>query len=379
MNMRTRLAVSAMSAVVVLGITAPAALAVPQSELDAASEQLATYGSELSTLQDSLSTKSEELELTSYQIGEKQKEIAQTQQDLDAAKAILGGRMRSSYKSGPTSILGVLLGSDSIEDVISRIYYMDKIARSDAEAIAEVRELEDRLLSEKSELEETEAQQQKAVDELQAQVDEFEGKVAEARAYYDELDAQVQAELAAQQEAAANAEIQAAMEVLEESEPAEQTEAQAAEDAPEQAPAQQSEAQKSQQPEPEPTSQPQEESAPEAISYGPSGGGLSTAYAAIGSPYVYGAAGPTSFDCSGLVCYAYGYARGRTTYAMIDSLKSTGSWKTSMDQLSPGDLVFTSEGHVGIYTGGGMMIHAPTPGRKVCETSIWSFIGGGTY
>ena len=44
----------------------------------------------------------------------------------------------------------------------------------------------------------------------------------------------------------------------------------------------------------------------------------------MGKPYVLGTAGPDTFDCSGLVCYSYGYARGRTTYQMINSLKSTG-------------------------------------------------------
>jgi cell wall-associated NlpC family hydrolase len=50
-----------------------------------------------------------------------------------------------------------------------------------------------------------------------------------------------------------------------------------------------------------------------------------------------------------------------------------------MSQLSAGDLVFTSAGHVGIYIGNGYMIHAPSPGRTVCTVKIWSFIGGGTY
>ena len=113
----------------------------------------------------------------------------------------------------------------------------------------------------------------------------------------------------------------------------------------------------------------------------PSGGGVAAALAAAeaGAPYVYGATGPDSFDCSGLVCYCYGYARGRTTYDMIDSLQSTGSWKSSMSQLEYGDLCFTSEGHVGIYLGNGQMVHAPSPGRSVCVTTVWACIGGGTY
>ena len=99
----------------------------------------------------------------------------------------------------------------------------------------------------------------------------------------------------------------------------------------------------------------------------------------IGVPYEWGGASASGVDCSGLVCYSYGYARGRTTYDMIDSLKSTGDWKTSMDELQVGDLVFPSDGHVGIYIGGCQMIHAPYPGRTVCIASVYSFIGGGSY
>lgn len=106
---------------------------------------------------------------------------------------------------------------------------------------------------------------------------------------------------------------------------------------------------------------------------------LNTAYSVIGYPYIYGATGPNGFDCSGLVCYCFGWDRGRTTYDMIDSLVRDGRWKTSMDELEVGDLVFPSSGHVGIYTGNGMMIHAPAPGRTVCEAVVYAFIGGGTF
>ncbi|MBQ6491290.1 MAG: C40 family peptidase, partial [Atopobiaceae bacterium] len=109
------------------------------------------------------------------------------------------------------------------------------------------------------------------------------------------------------------------------------------------------------------------------------GAGVDSAYSCIGCPYVWGAAGPNSFDCSGLVCYCYGYGRGRTTYDMISSLKASGDWKTNMSQLSYGDLIFTSTGHVGIYLGNGTFIHAPAPGRTVRVQEVFSFVGGGTY
>jgi cell wall-associated NlpC family hydrolase len=64
---------------------------------------------------------------------------------------------------------------------------------------------------------------------------------------------------------------------------------------------------------------------------------------------------------------------------MIASLQASGDWKTSMSELSYGDLVFTHAGHVGIYLGNGMMVHAPSPGRTVCVAPVYAFYGGGTF
>ncbi|WP_323375657.1 NlpC/P60 family protein [Streptomyces sp. RB17] len=89
------------------------------------------------------------------------------------------------------------------------------------------------------------------------------------------------------------------------------------------------------------------------------------AYAKLGSPYVWGAAGPNAFDCSGLVQAAYrsaGISLPRTTYAQIDAGR-----RVSRSELEPGDLVFFYSGisHVGIYVGNGQIIHAPNPSAPV--------------
>ena len=389
MNMRNRAIAAGLAAVLALGSVAPYAYASPQSELAEAAERLDALGGELASLEEDLAKKGEDLEMTSYKIGEKEAQITQTQEDLDEARSILGGRMRSSYKSGHSSLLAVLLQSDSLSEVISRIYYMDKVAASDAEAIDEVKSLEERLDREMSDLEKTKAAQEKAVGELEAQVADYGAKVAEAQEVYDALDAEVQRQLEAERQAKENERIQAALRAAEEKKAQEEAQRKAEEEAKrrEQEAAEQeqeapAEEEETETPEAEPeqeeeTSEPEEEA--ETGHDVPASGGLATAYAAIGCPYVYGAAGPSSFDCSGLVCYCYGWDRGRTTYAMIDSLKADGSWKTSMDQLAVGDLVFTHAGHVGIYVGGGEMIHAPTPGRSVCQAPVYAFIGGGTF
>ncbi|MGW5396085.1 NlpC/P60 family protein [Streptomyces sp. NPDC003952] len=94
------------------------------------------------------------------------------------------------------------------------------------------------------------------------------------------------------------------------------------------------------------------------------------ARAQLGKPYVWGATGPASYDCSGLTQAAWraaGVTLPRTTW---DQVKAAP--RVSTKQLRPGDLVFfyADISHVGIYIGGGRMIHAPRPGAYVREDSV---------
>ncbi|MFF3317135.1 NlpC/P60 family protein [Streptomyces sp. NPDC003035] len=85
----------------------------------------------------------------------------------------------------------------------------------------------------------------------------------------------------------------------------------------------------------------------------------------IGKPYVWGATGPSAYDCSGLTQAAWrsaGVSLPRTTYTQINA-----GQRVSRSELAPGDLVFFYSGisHVGLYIGGGQMIHAPRPGAPI--------------
>lgn len=100
-----------------------------------------------------------------------------------------------------------------------------------------------------------------------------------------------------------------------------------------------------------------------------------------GKPYVYGAVGPSSFDCSGYTQYVFrqfGRTLPRTTkeqYAAIHHISKTS--------VLPGDLIFlrsTAAGicHMGIYAGSGYIWHAPAPGQTVRKQQIWTsayFVG----
>lgn len=338
-------------------------------QLAAASAQLESLGAELSAMQASLADATTELEQTDFEIEDKAAQIEEQRVVLDEKQTQLGGLMKASYKSGGTSMLDFVLSSASFEELVTRVYYLDSISESEAAAISEVRALAEKLEQDKAELEDQKAEQQVQVESLQSQVGDYQARVAEAQAVYNSLDAQLQAELEAQR----NAEIQAALDAAELQNQQDQNQSQGEQD--------QGQDQTPQQPETpqEPEQQPDTPPSQGSGGHTPSGGGVATALAQVGKPYVLGTAGPDTFDCSGLVCYSYGYARGRTTYQISSSLKSTGDWKTSMSQLNYGDLIFTSAGHVGIYLGGGQMVHAATPAVGVVVANVWAFYGGGPY
>lgn len=115
----------------------------------------------------------------------------------------------------------------------------------------------------------------------------------------------------------------------------------------------------------------------EVVASGNASSIVSYAYQFIGLPYVYGATGPSSFDCSGFTQYVFskfGYSITRTTYTQVNQ----GTY-VSRENLQPGDLVFTrgtasSPGHVGIYVGNGKMVHASRPGVGIIVGDIYDYV-----
>jgi cell wall-associated NlpC family hydrolase len=91
------------------------------------------------------------------------------------------------------------------------------------------------------------------------------------------------------------------------------------------------------------------------------------AYAQLGKPYVFGASGPGSYDCSGLTMAAWAAAGVSIPRTSFDQWG--GLMHVSMSAIQPGDiLVFNGEGHVALYVGGGMLIdalHSGLPVEKV--------------
>ncbi|MGX1026426.1 NlpC/P60 family protein [Streptomyces sp. SAI-097] len=98
---------------------------------------------------------------------------------------------------------------------------------------------------------------------------------------------------------------------------------------------------------------------------GAAGKAVGFAMAQIGKPYVWGAVGPSSYDCSGLTSAAWaaaGHPIPRTSQAQWGGLT-----RVSLSSARPGDLIiyYNDATHVGMYIGGGQMVHAPRPGRSI--------------
>ena len=96
----------------------------------------------------------------------------------------------------------------------------------------------------------------------------------------------------------------------------------------------------------------------------------------VGKSYVYGATGPSAFDCSGLAQYVYKKAAKKTlprsTYGQVTKGK-----RVSLSHLKKGDLLFWGSAsapyHVGIYVGDGQYVHAATPNQGVRKQSISAY------
>ncbi|MGN6744009.1 MAG: C40 family peptidase, partial [Amnibacterium sp.] len=108
---------------------------------------------------------------------------------------------------------------------------------------------------------------------------------------------------------------------------------------------------------------------------------LAFARSQIGDPYVFAAAGPNAWDCSGLTMAAYGAAGigigGHSATAQYDTAASEGKLVSYADR-QPGDLLFWTDGggdmyHVAIYSGGGNMVEAPQEGENVREVPVRTY------
>jgi cell wall-associated NlpC family hydrolase len=111
---------------------------------------------------------------------------------------------------------------------------------------------------------------------------------------------------------------------------------------------------------------------------GPTRVALQYAFSKLGDPYVFGGAGPNSFDCSGLTMMAWRQAGVSLSHYVPDQYNETR--RVAKADLQPGDLVFFDGlNHVGMYIGGGQFIHAPHTGTVVQKENLNGPYYSGAY
>ena len=103
---------------------------------------------------------------------------------------------------------------------------------------------------------------------------------------------------------------------------------------------------------------------------GRAGAAVSYAMSQVGDAYVYGASGPSAYDCSGLTMMAWAQAGVSLPHSSSGQMGSGAP--VSQSQLQPGDLVFyySPVSHVGMYIGNGMIVHAANPGDGVTTAPV---------
>ncbi len=385
-----RLVVAVVTAGLLFATSPTAALAASSSDLQAqlqqAEAQTAKYQEQANNAFAELEQLQAELEDTRAQIASTQEEVSQKQTELDAAQDTLADRVSSNYKTGGVSLVSIIFDSSSFEDLVSRVYYANRVAESDAEVISQVQGVQAELAAKQNELESQQEEQQRLVDDAQDKAGEIQSALEQQQSYVSSLSSEVQEALAAE-EAQRRAEAEAAANAN-----AGNNSSQGSSNGNNSGSNNSSGGNSG--------SHSNSNSGSHSSGNQDFGSGISGAIAAaksqLGVSYSWaGNAIPgQEFDCSGLVWWAYKKAgisipRGQRMSngrgnSMIGWCLDGGGWTTDQSQLQAGDLMFWGGGvnsttHVGMCIGGGLMIHSNWGGVEIASVyySSGSFVGGG--
>ena len=271
-----------------------------------------------------------------------------------AEEALSEGLVSMYKRGGINPLLEMFMKSSSLEDIISSWTAYQRLCEHDAklmrdyEALCEESESKAAQAREQSELARQKAEESEAIRrDAEAKVAEYEQKLASIKR--EEQAAQGQGQQDQQQP-------------QEQQQEQQQQQGQQQEQSQEQQQGQQQEQQEADEPDEAPITYSQEiPDVPADTAFGQAV--VEYAKSRIGCPYVWGSYGPDSFDCCGLTSWCYkqaGLELPPGTRPQYDAAKAV----LPLSQAQPGDVLYM-QGHVGIYAGGGMAIHAPSPGEYV--------------
>lgn len=272
-------------------------------------------------------------------------QVAQRTDALNDARRTLGTFAAAQYREGGVSETATWLLTEDAQAFFHQKHVMERMAERQQQAVVDYQRAQRKAAEQRTEASRSLTSLTHAQTELRTSKQAVQAKLGEARALLAKLTAEEKRRLEAlERQRQAEARKRAAARAKAE---AERAKAEA------------------------------ERAAAEAENADPGGGSpnsgsssaaqqaIDFAKAQLGKPYVWGATGPNSFDCSGLTQAAWaraGVSLPRTTWDQVNA----GTTVAKAD-MRPGDLVFFYEdiSHVGLYLGDGEMIHAPKPGESV--------------
>lgn len=344
-----------------------AAPSVDDLKKEKASKQneVSSLQSQLTTLMGKVNTLESELIQTGEDITKAQSDLVVAQKKEKEQYAAMKKRIKYMYEAGNDSAFETLVTSDDFTDLLSKAEYVQNVHSYDRKQLQEyvetkqqISDLKDSLEKDQKELESKQAEYEKQGDNLNNLITSKSAEVAN-------LDSEIQAAAeAAAKEAAERAAKEAAEKAAKEVAKKQQVSAANNSTSSNRNNSTTSNNTTSNKNNTSNTTRPSRPSGNNTSSSTTSGsnanGGtiVSRAYSQLGKPYVWGAYGPSSFDCSGFVSYCLtgSYTRLGTTLTFM-------GW-TRVSNPQPGDVVTTAT-HCGIYIGNGQMIHAPHTGDVV--------------
>ncbi|MFF2350262.1 NlpC/P60 family protein [Kitasatospora sp. NPDC058115] len=300
------------------------------------------------------------------QVAELQDKVARQQASVTEAQGGLAEIAGEQYRTGGISQTVQLMLSASPDNFLSQADALNQAGSTQSGALKELQEQQRRLDQDRTETQAKLAELEVTTQQLKSSKEDVQGKLQKAQDLLNTLTEQErQALRAAEEKAAAEAKAKADAAKAEAAKAAkEKADAErASRDANRTSPSAPSTAAPAA---PAATAKPAAPAAP-AANGSRAAAAIAAAESKLGSPYVYGATGPNSFDCSGLTGWAYaqaGVSLPRTSQAQATAGTQIGS---DISKAQPGDLVifYGDRHHVGIYVGGGQVIHAPKPGASV--------------
>ncbi|GGZ20284.1 hypothetical protein GCM10010387_11550 [Streptomyces inusitatus] len=341
---RARVTVLTATAAAAVALTSQTAQADPKPSKAEVKEKVDKLYDEAAQATEKLNGAKEQQGKLQKQVDNLQDKVARGQDDLNELRDSLGSVASAQYRSGGMDpALQLFLSSDP-DDYLDKASALDQLGAKQTEAITEIQDKQRTLAQQRKEAQGKLGDLSDTRKELSSKKQEVQSKLGEAQKLLNSLTAAERAALKKEEDEKAAKAQQAA----EKAQAAESDRATGGDE--------------------DRASRTADRPSTEKAK--PASGRASSAYAAaqsvLGKPYVYGASGPSSFDCSGLTSWAFAQANisiPRTSQAQT----GIGTRINSQSDLQVGDLVFfySDLHHVGFYAGNGQVLHAPRTGTVV--------------